>query len=405
MTMAFTIHTQVLLTVFIVAMVMGAVANKTNFCTMGAVSDLVNMGDTGRMRAWLLAMTVALIGVLMLEATGIVTLPADTFPPYRTANFSWLRYLLGGVMFGIGMTLGSGCGNKTFVRIGGGNLKSLVLLVGFAAPAAYMMLWGSIGDAGFFDTFFNSWIQPTAINLSNHGIQSQELGAILGGFAGVENTATLHLIVGGLLVLFLLWFVFKSADFRGNFDNILGGVVIGLAVVIGWWVTGGSWGTEWKEYAEFQPDIPSRVAVQSYTFISPMGDATRYAMQPTKLHLLNFGIMALAGVVVGSFLYALIARKFRIEWFLNFKDFLAHAIGGVLMGIGGVLSMGCTIGQGITGVSTLALGSILTFGSIVFGSALTMKIQYHMLDEKSFGQALRLGLAEMRLLPAPRAAT
>jgi hypothetical protein len=396
-----TIHLQILLSVFAVAVIMGAVANKTNFCTMGAVSDFVNMGDSGRMRAWLFAMTVALVGVLVLEATGVVTLPGDTFPPYRTANFSWLRYVLGGVLFGIGMTLGSGCGNKTFVRIGGGNLKSLILLVGFAGPAAYLMLWGSIGDVGFFDTVFNSWIQPTAISLQNYGIQSQELGAIVGGLIGMQNTVSMHFAVGAIVAVLALIYIFKSADFRGNFDNILGGSVIGLAVVAGWWISGGAWGREWLEWAQLEPEVPSRVAVQSYTFISPMGDAARLALQPKNLLLVNFGIMALAGVIVGSFLYSIITRKFRIEWFVNFKDFLAHAIGGVLMGIGGVLSMGCTIGQGVTGVSTLALGSILTFAAIVFGSALTMKVQYYLLDEKTFLQALRHGLADMKLLPAP----
>ena len=400
--MEFTIHIQVLLAAFLIAVVIGAVANKTNFCTMGAVSDLTNMGSTGRIRAWLFAMAVALIGLLVLEATGAVTLPNNTFPPYRTANFAWLRYALGGLMFGLGMTLGSGCGNKTFVRIGGGNLKSLVLLVCFAAPAAYWMLWGEIGGKGFFDTFFMSWIGPTVVDLGGFGIKSQELGAIVGGLAGVEDTKTLHLVLGALIALAMLVYVFRSTDFRRSFDNILGGAVIGLAIVAGWWITGGPWGTEWKDFAEFQTDVPSRVAVQSYTFISPMGDAARYVLQPSNLSLVNFGVMALVGVIVGSFLYSIVTRKFRIEWFANFKDFLAHAVGGILMGIGGVLSMGCTIGQGVTGVSTLALGSILTFIAIVFGAALTMKVQYHMLDERGFVQALRHGLADLKLLPAAR---
>ncbi len=402
--MEFNIHWQILTIVFGIAVIMGAVANKTNFCTMGAVSDLVNMGDSGRLRAWLFAMTVALIGVLAMEATGVVTLPGDTFPPYRTANFSWLRYALGGLLFGIGMTLGSGCGNKTFVRIGGGNLKSLVLLVGFAAPAAYLMLWGSIGEAGFFDTVFNSWIQPTAISLQNYGIQSQELGAIVAGIVGAQNAAAFHLVVGAIVAVAMLAFIFKSAEFRGSFDNILGGAIIGLAVVAGWWISGGSLGKEWLDWAQLEPEAPSRVAVQSYTFISPMGDAARYALTPKNLQLVNFGIMALVGVIVGSFLYAIVTRKFRIEWFVNFKDFLAHAVGGVLMGVGGVLSMGCTIGQGVTGISTLALGSILTFAFIVFGSALTMKVQYYMLDEKGFLNALRCGLSDMKLMPKPKAA-
>ncbi|HTY98450.1 MAG TPA: YeeE/YedE thiosulfate transporter family protein, partial [Rhodocyclaceae bacterium] len=126
--MELNIHQQVLGTVFAVAAVMGAVVNRTNFCTMGAVSDWVNMGDSGRLRSWLLAIAVATGGLLLLEILGKAQLGEGTFPPYRTANFAWLRYLVGGALFGVGMTLGSGCGNKTLVRIGGGNLKSLVVL-------------------------------------------------------------------------------------------------------------------------------------------------------------------------------------------------------------------------------------------------------------------------------------
>ncbi|OGI49048.1 MAG: hypothetical protein A2151_00430 [Candidatus Muproteobacteria bacterium RBG_16_65_34] len=396
--MEFTIHNQVLLSVFLIAVVMGGVANKTDFCTMGAVSDWVNMGDTGRLRAWLFAIAVALAGVLLLEATGAATLPTNTFPPYRTANFAWLRYVLGGAMFGIGMTLASGCGNKTCVRLGGGNLKSLVVLA-IASSGAYLMLWTE-----FFETAFNSWLAPTTVDLARFGIQSQELGAVVGGMVGLENSVSLHLILGTVAALGLLVFVFRSEDFRGRFDNILGGAVVGLAVVAGWWITGGSMGQAWKEYAEFAVEIPSRVAVQSYTFISPMGDTVRYLLEPAKLSYVNFGVMALTGVIVGSFLYAIFAKRFRIEWFASGADFANHVAGGVLMGVGGVLSMGCTIGQGVTGVSTLALGSILAFGSIVFGSALTMKVQYYMLDEKGFVAALRMGLADMRLLPRPKAA-
>lgn len=395
--MEFTIHNQVLGLVFALAVVLGAVANKTNFCTMGAVSDWVNMGDKGRMRAWLLAMAVALGGVLLLEATGKLSLPADTFPPYRTANFSWLRYVLGGLLFGIGMTLGSGCGNKTLVRIGGGNIKSLFVLV-IASLAAYLMLWGDIKGEGFFDVVFNSWIQPTAINLSQYGIQNQELGSIVAGVAGMD-AASIHLIIGGALVALMLIYIFKSADFRSSFDNILGGLVVGLVVIAGWVITGGSMGVEWKDYAEMATEIPSRVSVQSYTFISPMGDSVRYLLSPGNFSLINFGVLALTGVIVGSFLYALVTGKFRFEWFASGSDFMNHAVGGLLMGFGGVLSMGCTIGQAVTGFSTLALGSILTFAAIVFGSALTMKVQYYLIDEQGFFDAIRSGLADFRLLP------
>ena len=395
--MEFTIHHQILGLTFLLAVILGAVANKTNFCTMGAVSDWVNIGDKGRLRAWLFAMTVALVGMMLLEYTGKTTLPSDTFPPYRTAGFAWLRYVLGGVLFGIGMTLGSGCGNKTCIRIGGGNIKSLFVLA-VTAAAAYLMLWGDIKGVGFYDVVFGSWISPTIINLGNYGIGSQELGAIVSGLGG-GDAASLHYIVGAILAAVVLVYIFKSADFRGSFDNILAGLVVGLVVVAGWYITGGPMGAAWKEYAELSVDVPSRVNVQSFTFISPMGDGIRYLKQPTNFTLLNFGIMALTGVIVGSFLYSLATRKFRIEWFASGKDFLAHVSGGALMGFGGVLAMGCTIGQGVTGVSTLALGSIMAFLAIVFGSALTMKVQYYLLDEQGFFGALRSALADLRLMP------
>lgn len=369
--MELTVHTQVLLTVFVVAAIMGAVANRTHFCTMGAVSDWVNMGDLGRMRAWLLAMGVAIAGVLVLEATGKAAIGTSTFPPYRTATFAWLRYILGGLMFGIGMTLASGCGNKTLVRVGAGNLKSLFVL-GIASVCSYLMLW-----TDFYATAFNSWIAPTAIALEKYGMGSQALGDIAGGMTGsIENARALGASIGWVIVIAIVGFVFSSRDFRASFDNVLGGLVIGLAVVAGWYLTGGSIGQEWKDYAEMASTPPSRVEVQSFTFISPMGDGLRYLMSPAKLELVNFGICALAGVIAGSFVYAIVTRSFRIEWFANGSDFASHAVGAVLMGIGGVLSMGCTIGQAVTGVSTLALGSFLALVSIVAGSAATMKYQY-----------------------------
>jgi len=368
--MEFTIHQQMLLSIFGIAAVMGAVANKTNFCTMGAVSDWINMGDKGRLRAWLLAIAVAMGGVLVLEAMGKINLSGTTFPPYRTANFAWLRYLLGGVMFGIGMTLASGCGNKTLVRIGGGNLKSLVVLV-IASTMAYLMLWSD-----FYGIVFDSWMAPLTVNLGGADIKAQTLDGILGGVMGIENTASLHAMIGGGIVLVLLLYTFSAADFRSNRDNILGGAVVGLAVIAGWYLTGGQWGSEWKEWAEMADTPPSRVEVQSFTFISPMGDSVRYLMDPANFWLINFGIAALAGVIAGSLVYSLARRSFRIEWFANAGDFANHALGAVLMGVGGVLAMGCTIGQAITGVSTLAVGSILTFAAIVAGATATMKFQF-----------------------------
>jgi uncharacterized protein len=373
--MEFGIHQQVLLSVFAIAFVIGVIGQKTRFCTMGAVSDWVDMGDTGRMRSWVFAMAIALAGVVALEATGTINLAADTFPPYRTANFAWLRYLVGGLLFGIGMTLASGCGNRTLVRIGGGNVKSLTVLV-VAAICAYLMMWTPV-----FETAFVPWIQATSVNLAQYGMPTQEVGSVVAGMFGMESSRTLNLTVAAVAALAMFWWVFKSRDFRDSFDHVLGGAVVGLAVLAGWYLTGGPMGQAWKESAEMASVIPSRVQTQSYTFISPMGDGVRYLTDPTNFSLINFGIAALCGVILGGFLYSIATRGFRLERFLTFKDFGNHVLGGALMGTGGVLAMGCTIGQAITGVSTLAIGSILVFFSIVIGSVLTMKYQYWRMSE------------------------
>lgn len=401
---------QILLWGFLIAAVMGAVANKTHFCTMGAVSDWVNMGDTGRFRSWVFAMVVALAGVLVLDGTGVMDASitaialgqADaftglsTFPPYRTENLVWLGHIVGGLIFGIGMTLGSGCGNKTLVRIGGGNLKSVVVLA-FIALGAYLMMYNTLTQS-----LLQVPMSSVAIDLGSMGAADQSLGGILGPAVGASASAV-NTVLGIVLVVALLAWVLKSTDFRGRFNNILGGGVIGLGVVGAWAVTAGPLGQKWMGDLAMASDKPVLHAqAQSYTFISPAGDLARWLTDGLELNLLSFGLMALAGVLVGSLIWSLISRTFRVEWFNDWKDALNHIVGGFLMGIGGVMGMGCTIGQGVTGISTLALGSFLTLGAIVLGAALTMKVQFYKLvyeDEASFGKALIAGLADLRLVP------
>lgn len=415
---------------FGIALIMGAVVNKTNFCTMGAVSDWVNMGDTGRFRSWLLAIAVAMIGVLALEFFGVIN-ATDTFPPYRSNTFIWAENVIGGVMFGIGMTLASGCGNKTLIRIGGGNLKSIMVLA-VIAVIAYFMVYPFPGtDKTLMSELFLPWMQDLRVTLP----RNQDLGSLV----APDNALLVRTVIGAAIVLALVAFIFRSRDFRRNFDNILGGLVVGLAVVGAWYVTGtvqvkadffgeeqlvslDKYAANWSMYQEdsmgmgmgmgeedaaaasdkpVKPAEARSLNTQSYTFINPMGLTMRYTVNGFEKAYLTFGVMALAGVIAGSLLWALLSRGFRWEWFASFRDFLNHFIGAILMGFGGVLGLGCTIGQGVTGVSTLALGSFITFASIVWGSAVTMKIQYYKMlhEDASFGSALVTSLVDMRLLP------
>jgi len=397
--MDLTIHQHILLYGFLLALIMGAVVNKTNFCTMGAVSDMVNMGDYGRMRSWLLAIVVAILGLTTLEYMDVVNLDAmensQLRPPYRMANFELVRYILGGIMFGVGMTLASGCGNKTLVRIGGGNIKSVWVLI-VASFFAYLMQF-----TRFYEVMFYSWLNPLSVDLSKQGINHQDLGNLVGHATG-GDPITLRLVIGGVLVLVMLALIFKSKEFLRNFDNIFGGLVVGACIIGAWYVTGGPGGKEWLEDISMRDTPPWGVGTQAFSFTNPMSDTFNLALHATNPNFITFGVMALAGVIAGSFLYAVIFRKFRIEFFSSLSDFLYHTVGGVLMGIGGILALGCTIGQGVTGFSTLAVGSIIAFLSLIFGSAMTMKIQYYKMvyeDDANFFKAFVTALVDMKMLP------
>jgi uncharacterized membrane protein YedE/YeeE len=348
---------------FALAFIFGAVANKTNFCTMGAVSDVVNMGDWGRMRMWLLAIAVAILGSNALQLAGVTDLSKSI---YVGSNFIWLSYLVGGLAFGVGMTLASGCGSKTLIRIGGGNLKSLVVIV-FLGIAAYVTL------KGLFGAFRVAVLDPVSVMLST----GQDLPSLLARAFGADKKTMLllcALAVAGLLLVF----VFIDRDFRGNFDGIIGGVAVGLVVVGGWYVSG-SLGYLAEDPNTLQEAFVGTNSgrIESLSMVAPQAYTLELLMFWTdKSKIVTFGIASAIGIVTGSAAYALASGNFHWESFRDAKDTANHMIGGVLMGFGGVTAMGCTVGQGITGFSTLALGSMLAFLSIVAGSALTMKWQY-----------------------------
>jgi uncharacterized protein len=351
---------------FALAFIFGAIANRTNFCTMGAVSDVVNMGSWGRMRMWLLSIAVAILGAHALQLAGLIDLGRSF---YVRPNFTWLSYTLGGFLFGIGMTLGSGCGSKTLVRLGGGSLKSLVVFT-FLGIAAYMTL------KGIFAIWRTSWLDPVAVDLAAHRLPRQDLPTLIASWSGAGR-GSVELVMALVVAGALLAFVFKDREFRGSFDHILGGTVVGLVVVGGWYVTGHLGFAENPETLENTVFGTNSHTIESLSFVAPVAFTLELLMLWSDKSLgVTFGIAAVVGVVLGSFAYALASRTFRWEGLAGPEDTANHVIGGVLMGFGGVTALGCTIGQGITGFSTLALGSILAFAAIVAGSALTMKYQY-----------------------------
>jgi uncharacterized membrane protein YedE/YeeE len=339
---------------FVIGIVFGAIVHKTNFCTMGAVSDWINIGSKDRLRAWFLGIGLAIVLSQFMQYRGMIDLGEAI---YLTPNFGWLGYIVGGFLFGVGMTLASGCGQRTLVRVGGGNLKSLVVLL-LLGMTAYMTM------RGLFALVRVEVIEVTTFNLANTGVANQGIDTLIATATGIEKSATVTWIVTAVIGGGLIVYAFAAASFRRSFDNILAGVAIGLIIPAGWYVTGV------VGFDDFDP-----VRLESYTFIAPTGESLMYLMTFTG-STIDFGVAAVGGVILGSFLYAIATRKFRLETFTDRGDMVRHMVGGVAMGFGGVLALGCTIGQGVTGMSTLALGSLIALVSIIAGSAVTMKIQY-----------------------------
>ncbi|HUQ29117.1 MAG TPA: YeeE/YedE family protein [Usitatibacter sp.] len=351
---------------FVLAFIFGAVANRTNFCTMGAVSDVVNMGSWGRMRMWLLAIAVAILGTHALQLAGLIDI-SKSF--YVRSNVTWLSYALGGFLFGVGMTLGSGCGSKTLVRLGGGSLKSLVVFT-FLGIAAYMTL------KGLFAIWRTRWIDPVATDLASVNVPRQDLPTLISSWTGA-SVPGLELAVALIFAAALLVFVFKDRDFRTSFDHILGGTVVGLVIVGGWYVTGHLGYAENPETLENTFFGTNSRTIESLSFVAPVAYTLELLMLWSDRSLApTFGVGSAIGIVAGSFAYAVASKTFRWEGLAGAEDTANHVAGGMLMGFGGVLALGCTIGQGITGMSTLAIGSIIAFVAIVAGSALTMRYQY-----------------------------
>jgi uncharacterized membrane protein YedE/YeeE len=346
---------------FLLAVVFGAVGQRVNFCTMGAISDAATFGDWRRMRMWALAIAVAIAGAAMLQAAGLIDLTKSI---YTGARVAWLSMIVGGFLFGFGMTLGSGCGSKTLIRIGGGSLKSLIVLV-FIGISAYMAL------KGLFVVWRAAALDPVRLDV---GAATSDLPAVL---VKLGLPAAVKLVVPWVIAAAIAAWVFASPAFRSTKEMIAGGVIIGAVVVAGWYLSGHiGYLAEDPATLEEKFVATNSGRMESFSFIAPVAYLLELLVYWTDTsRVVTFGIAAVLGMVVGSAAMALAMRTFRWEGFTTTEDLVHHIAGGILMGFGGVTALGCTIGQGITGLSTLAIGSFLAFFSIVGGCLAALKYQ------------------------------
>jgi hypothetical protein len=260
------------------------------------------------------------------------------------------------------MVLSSGCGSKTLVRIGGGNLKSIIVFL-VLGLTAYMTMRGFLGviRINTLDTIFIALNTP------------QDLPSLLSGPLGVER-ATLHLVLGLIIGFAFIAFALSKSSFW-TAENLLAGILVGLAICAVWWVSGS------LGYVAEDPNTLEEVflltnsgRMESLSFVAPYAYSLDWLMMFSDTSkVLTVGIVAVLGMILGSAAVAIMTKSFRWESFRNTEDTANHLIGASLMGFGGVTALGCTVGQGLSGISTLALGSFLALPGFIFGAYLGLR--------------------------------
>ncbi|MEM7042564.1 MAG: YeeE/YedE family protein [Pseudomonadota bacterium] len=353
--------TLVLVSGFVLGAIIGAASRWAQFCTLGAIADTIIVGDKRRLRAWLLAIAVAIVGTQLLHMSDIVDLGRSI---YLAGSFGWLGALLGGAMFGFGMALVGTCGYGTLIRLGGGDLRALIDLTTLGI-FAYLTLSGPL-----------AYIRTAAIertDLSSPAMASPGIPDLLMFATGFSETAARSmvtlLIAGSLLYLCL-----RDRSFRSCTKEMTAAIIMGLAITAAWLVTG------YFGQDAFDPKPPV-----SFTFVRPLGDSVLYTMLASGMSP-TFGIASVAGVLIGAHLMARAKEELRREGFDGDRELVRHLTGSALMGVGGALALGCTIGQGMSGISALALSAPLALIAIFAGAALGLRY----LEEGSFSGALRV---------------
>ncbi len=328
----------------LIGLAYGAVGLLSGFCLLSSLRGWWASGDSRLIRTYALALGTAIAAAQLLAASGLLDLGKSI---YLQASFSAPLMLLGGVLFGYGMVLANGCGSRALVLLGRGNLRSLVVVL-VLGIAAQMTLKGLVAPARVSALQWTQ-IAPSVISVP----------ALLSTF-GVSETFA-RMLAASAISGALIIFAFAHVPFLRSKGQIAAGVAVGLLVTAGWFSTG------YLGADEFNP-----APVTSLTFIAPIADSVQYIMLSTGLTL-NFGITMVAGVVTGSLLTALATGRFQLEGYSSPRHMLRSVAGAGLMGAGGAMAYGCSIGQGLTGLSTLALASFVAAAGILLGSALGLR--------------------------------
>lgn len=319
---------------------LGLAARVGRFCTMGAIEDVLYGADDRRLRMWAIAIGVAIIGTHLAVSAGLLDLSQTA---YLDRVWNPVGTIIGGLLFGYGMALSGNCGYGALARLGGGDLRSFVIVL-VMGLSAYFVMSGPLAHA-------RVWLFPVETDAAS----PQGLSQMLNGF-GISPVVTGMTVGGGLIALAL-----AKAQMRQSSAHIFWGCIVGLAIVSGWM------GTQWVAMAGFEAE-----PIETHTFAAPIGDTIFYTMTASG-NALSFSVGSVLGVVIGAALGSYSKGHFRWEACDDPRELRRQILGSALMGPGAVLAVGCSVGQGISAFSVLAFSAPVACVAIFIGAALGLK--------------------------------
>lgn len=337
----------------------GALTQATRFCTLGAIADAYTMGSFTRLRMWGLAVATAIVLSQGLVLAGLLD---DRASLYTASRLLLASHLIGGLTFGFGMALASGCGSRMLVKMGEGSLKALVvfLVMGLVALMSIRGA-GALLRVNTVDQWFLTLATP------------QGLPYLIA--ASPEPSVSVRVAVAAVCALALLLFALWRGEVLRKPAHWFGGIGLGVLVALGWALTG------WLGFIPEHPETleaaflaTNSKAPESLTFVGPLAFSLEYLLYTSdRSQAVSFAVATVLGLPIGAAVSALARGRFQWEGFQGVPDLTRHLLGGALMGFGGVTAMGCTFGHGLSGLSMLALGSMVSIVSIGLGALLGLK--------------------------------
>jgi len=311
----------------------GVIAQREQFCFSGGIKDLILFKHTRRTASLIIAITTAIVFTQIFSYSFDIDLTQTRY----YLNVNYLFIIIGGSLFGVGMMISDGCSSRHLIKFAQGDMDSLHILI----------------SLGIF-----SFLTYTIIGYFYNDIYSNEIISL----GQIEKSLEIPLYIMGAILLYLLY---KSLKKCRNIFQTWDGFLIGLLITAGWYVT-----------TVIADDYFLTQAKQSLSFVYPLGKIVEYVLSGFSINILLFSVLIMVGVVIGAFISSKFNKKYSSKYMCDNSQqkppkLFEKIVGGAFMGIGGILAIGCTVGQGLSGLSTLSFASLVAIGSIYISAYFT----------------------------------